>query len=187
MIVNNQKNIIIKNDCDAIFEEKELIEAILWYSDKPVTRIKTVYMHGEYPAVSIYEKKIHIHRLLMMYWLQSEIPTGYLVHHNNRNKLDARKENLSIVSVSYHQSYHNKGKSISEQQKEQIRKSNRTRKGKRRDYYKKDVSPEYVYQLKESGLSFNQISKILKLDWGCVVKRYKDFIHNNPELLEVGE
>lgn len=28
-------------------------------------------------------------------------------------------------------------------------------------------------------------SKMLNLDWGCVRQRYQDYIHDNPELLEV--
>ena len=43
-----------------------------------------------------------------------------------------------------------------------------------------------VYDLKTKGYSFNQISKMLNLDWGCVKHRYDDFIHDNPELLKEG-
>lgn len=41
-----------------------------------------------------------------------------------------------------------------------------------------------VFALKSQGLSFNKISKILNLDWGCVKQRYEDYVHDNPELLE---
>lgn len=41
-----------------------------------------------------------------------------------------------------------------------------------------------VYNLHEKGISFNEISKKLNLDWECVKQRYKDAIHDNPELIK---
>lgn len=46
-----------------------------------------------------------------------------------------------------------------------------------------EVTPQMVFDLHSQGLSFNQISLKLNIDWGCVKKRYEDFIHDNPELL----
>ena len=68
---------------------------------------------------------------------------------------------------------------------QRIIESNRSRKGTRRDYYKSDVSAHDVYILVKQGYSFNQISKLLGLDWACVKQRYFDYIHDNPELLDV--
>lgn len=62
--------------------------------------------------------------------------------------------------------------------------NNHKRKGIRRRY-KKPISAKQVYDLKAHGYSFNKISKLLKLDWGCVKQRYNDYIHDNPEILEV--
>ena len=140
-------------------------------------------MHGEYPAVSIIKDKIHIHRLLMMYWIGTDLPKCYFVHHIDGNKLNATKENLSLVFNSKHQSYHNKGKTITNEHKESIRKFNHSQKGKRRKY-KVKISAEQVYNLKLQGYSFNKISQTLGLDWECVKQRYEDFIHDNPELLK---
>lgn len=50
--------------------------------------------------------------------------------------------------------------------------------------YKSEVTPETVFALKSQGLSFNKISKILNLDWGCVKQRYEDYVHDKNELLE---
>lgn len=110
MIVNTQKKIEFINDCECIVDYNELEKAILWYQDKPTSRLKHIYMFGEYPAVTIFNKKIHIHRLLMEYWLNTKLPRNYYVHHINENKLDARKENLSVEFSTIHQSHHNKGK-----------------------------------------------------------------------------
>lgn len=140
-------------------------------------------MHGKYPAVNIQKEKIHIHRLLMMYWIGGNLPKDYFVHHIDENKLNATKGNLSLVFFSTHQSHHNKGKIVSDEQKKRIWESNHTRNGKR-GKYKVKISAKQVYDLKTQGYSFNKISQILGLDWVCVKQRYNDFIHDNPELLK---
>lgn len=144
-------------------------------------------MHGFYPAVSIYDEKIHVHRLLMLYWNGGKIQSKKVVHHINGNKLDASKNNLCFIDSDKHARKHNLGKVISEEQKQRIREFNiRTKKGKRMKRKRTDVTNEMVYKLRSSGFSFNKISKLLKIDWGCVKQRYNDFIHDNPELLKGG-
>ena len=111
MIVNQQKKINFINDCDCIVDYEELENAILWYQDKPTSRLKHIYLHGNYPAVSIYNKKIHIHRLLMMYWNNIKMLSRKIyVHHKDENKLNASKDNLIFMEDIIHQSKHNKGK-----------------------------------------------------------------------------
>ena len=61
---------------------------------------------------------------------------------------------------------------------------NRERRGTRYKQRKPNITPQMVYGMRISGMSFNKISKMLELDWGCVKQRYEDFIHDNPELLE---
>lgn len=182
-MIKEQKQISFINDCNAIVDYSELTKAVLWYAKSPVVSKKHIYMHGKYPAVSIHKEKIHIHRLLMMYWMGGNLPRDYFVHHIDENKLNATKDNLSLVFSSTHQSHHNKGKIISDKQKNQIREFNHAQKGKRRKY-KVKISAKQVYDLKIQGYSFNKISQILGLDWGCVKQRYNDFIHDNPELLK---
>lgn len=185
-MVKTQKKIEFVNNCDAIVDYVELEKAIVWYAKTPVNSIKHIYIHGDYPAISICKEKIHIHRLLMMYWLGCVLPRNYFVHHIDGNKLNADKNNLSLVFISAHQSHHNKGKTLSDYHRKKISENNHKRKGKRRNYTK-SVSAKQVYDLKVQGYNFNQISKLLKLDWGCVKQRYNDYIHDNPELLEVAE
>ena len=91
--------------------------------------------------------------------------------------------NLSLMFASVHQSQHNKDKILSDNHRKKISENNRKRKGKRRNYTK-PISAKQVYDLKIQGYSFNKISQILNLDWGCVKRRYNDYIHDNPELLE---
>ena len=101
MIVNEQREVKLVNCCNAIYAEDELINAALWYSDKPICSTKKIVLRRNYPSICIYDKKIGIHRLLMMYWLQGEIPDGYVVHHINENKLDARKKNLALSHLRH--------------------------------------------------------------------------------------
>ncbi len=110
MIVKTQKPINFINQCGCIVDYKELEKAIIWFSDKPTARVKSIYLYGRYPAVSIYERKIHVHRLLMMYWLGCDLDTKEYVHHIDKHPLNAQKENLAVISASKHQSQINKGK-----------------------------------------------------------------------------
>lgn len=141
-------------------------------------------MHGAYPAVSIHKEKIHVNRLLMLYWKDGIIPNGKQVHHVNGNKMDASRCNLILVDSGVHQSMHNKGKQISNKTREAIIRFNHSRKGCRMRRKREDITPNMVLELKNAGMSFNKISKITGLDWSCVKQRYKDAIHDNPKLLE---
>ena len=113
MIVKEQKPIRLINSCGAIYDDKTLKEAVLWYSKryigKPVIREKKVFMYGRYPAVSIHRYKIHLHRLIFSYDIGVMIVSSY-IHHINGNKLDNRLENLQQMSASEHQSITNKGR-----------------------------------------------------------------------------
>ena len=184
MIVKTQKKIKFINDCDATVDYNELENAIIWYARNPVVSTKHIYMHGNYPAVSIHKEKIHIHILLMMYWLDCMLPCNYFVHHIDGNKLNADQTNLSLMFASVHQSQHNKDKILSDNHRKKISENNRKRKGKRRNYTK-PISAKQVYDLKIQGYSFNKISQILNLDWGCVKRRYNDYIHDNPNLCRI--
>ncbi len=120
----------------------------------------------------------------MLYWNNGIIPDGRQVHHRNENKKDASRDNLTLIDAGIHQSLHNKGKSISQSTKDAIINFNHSRKGCRMKMKRTDVTPQMVLDYKNRGMSFNQISRLTGLDWGCVKQRYMDAIHDNPELLE---
>lgn len=185
ILVKEQKKIYFKNDCNAIVDYEELENAILWYSEKPTISKKHIYMHGLYPAVSIGKEKIHIHRLLMMYWLKSKIPSEFSVHHINGNRLDASKENLSVILNSAHASKHNKGKKVTDNVRNHMIEFNHTRKGIRQPNRRKDVSYQTVKELYDKGYSINKIANELGTDWSTIRARLKD-IFDNPEILKGG-
>ena len=130
----NQKKIVFCNNVNCIVDLGLLENACIWASQKPLVSKKAISMHGNYPSVSIYGKKLHIHRLLMSYILGRFLTSKEYVHHKNENKLDCRINNLQVMNASNHQSMHNKGKVISEKQKEQIRNWNRIHKLKHGKY-----------------------------------------------------
>lgn len=129
MIVKERKPITFYNNCSCLVNETDLEKAINWYSDKPVTRSKKIFLHGNYPAVAIYKEKIHVHRLLMMYWLDRKLKTEEYVHHKDHNKLKATKDNLEIMEQSKHQSLHTKGRKFTKEHRQKISEANRKRKG----------------------------------------------------------
>lgn len=180
LTVKKQVKIEFSNECECLVDYSELEKAILWYQKKPSLSKKKIYLHGHYPAVSIHNEKIHVHRLLMQYWLRTKLPFEYSVHHLNENKLDARKENLSLILNKAHNSKHNKGRVLSETHRRKIAKANHNRKGmkmKKRVLIPKEELKVFV----KEGKSINWIAQHYGCDWSTVKAR----IHQTPELLEV--
>ncbi|WP_221638797.1 hypothetical protein [Listeria grandensis] len=176
-----QKPIKFINACECIVDEKELEKAILWYQTSPTLGNKKIYLHGRYPAVSIGNIKIHIHRLLMQYWLGVRLPFHASVHHVNENKLDARKVNLAVVINTAHNSNHNRNKVLTESHRRKISEANRKRKGismKNRH----NIPSNELKDLLDYGFSINYISTLYKCSWTTIKAR----IHDNPELLKEG-
>ncbi|MFZ3020165.1 MAG: hypothetical protein WA051_01430 [Minisyncoccia bacterium] len=129
MIVKEQREIFFRNKCSCLVDEDELKKAILWYSDEPVTQNKKIFISGNYPAVYIYNEKIHVHRLLMAYWLKRKLSNYEIVHHQDGDKLNSLRQNLGLIRYSDHQRMHNKGKTLSAEHRQKISNANRRRKG----------------------------------------------------------
>ncbi|MGM0139193.1 hypothetical protein IGI65_001645 [Enterococcus sp. DIV0755b] len=181
MTIKKQNAIELINDCNCIVDENDLANAILWYQSRPTMSKKKIYMHGCYPAVSVGNTKIHVHRLLMQYWIGVKLPFHASVHHINENKLDARKENLAIVINSAHNSNHNRGKRLSEEHRKKISDANHNRKGVKQK--KRHNIPNYqLSDLLRFGFSINRIADLYGCDWSTIKSR----IHENPELLSSG-
>jgi len=109
MIINSTSATQFINEVMADFITSDLRDAIHWYAQRGVAPTKRVFMYGRYPAVSIYDKKIHIHRLLMMYYEERDLERSEYVHHIDGNPLNALPDNLEIQSAPKHQSQANKG------------------------------------------------------------------------------
>ncbi|OFM57862.1 hypothetical protein HMPREF2677_01585 [Staphylococcus sp. HMSC059G05] len=179
MMVNSQKSINFRNECNCKVDYKELEKAILWAQNKPTSSNKKIYIHGFYPCVSVHDKKYHVHRLLMMYWLDRKLERNEHVHHINGDKLDASKSNLAVLKANQHLSDHNKGKSFTQSHRNKIAKANRKRKGMKMKR-KYNIDPKELKQHLKNGLSISKIARIYNCDWSVIKQR----IYENPELLE---
>lgn len=185
MIVKEQKEIEFINDCDCLVDYNELSKAIMWYQNKPTAKLKHIYIYQNYPTISIYDKKLHIHRLLMMYWNNNKsLDKEIYVHHIDGNKLNALRNNLTVMINIEHQRMHNIGKINTERQRLATINSNHKRKGIKKGIIKSNITYQKIWDLYQKGYSINKISKILCYDWGQVKIRINE-IHDNPELLEV--
>jgi hypothetical protein len=177
MIINRQKPIEFNSPAEVVFNREDLKKAITWFSKKPVARLKHVFLYGNYYAVSIYDQKIHIHRLLMMYWLNRDLQSNEYIHHKDGNKFNNLKENLELMLASAHQSLTNKGKKFTASHKAKISAANKRRKGiklKKRV----NINLQELAVLLKSGYSINKVAKHFKCDWSTIRER----IHENPEL-----
>jgi len=183
MIINKQKEIEFINDCNAIVDYNILAQAIYWYSSRPTVKIKHIYLHGKYPAVSIYKEKIHIHRIIGSYINKRKLDKNEYIHHKDENKFNCSIDNIFLMQASEHQSFHNKGKVISEKQREAIIRSNKMRKNIRKAFHRPSISYEKVKDLLDKGYTINKIANELSVAWTTIKARVKD-IHDNPELLQ---
>nr|DAO32532.1 MAG TPA: hypothetical protein [Caudoviricetes sp.] len=61
---NIQKPLKFINKCNCIVDYDLLEKAILWFAKDVIFEVKSIIMYSKYPCVSIYNDKIHIHRLL---------------------------------------------------------------------------------------------------------------------------
>ena len=131
-----QKQIKFVNSCNCIVDYDLLEKALLWYADDNLKTPRKIFMYGKYPGVNIYNKKIHIHRLLMMYWLKRNLEKGEYVHHLNERKLDASRQNLFLYNASKHQQFTRKGRKLTLKHRKNIGEANKKRKGMK---YKKRI------------------------------------------------
>jgi hypothetical protein len=180
MTVKKQKKIKFVNDCKCLVDYEDLERAILWKQSKPGISIKHIFLFGNYAAVTVDGNKIHIHRLLMEYWLQMELPFQASVHHINENKLDDRKENLSVMVNNAHNSIHMKGRSFSEDHKRKIGQANHKRVGMKMKK-RVNIPINELSMYLDSGYSIKKIAEIYHCDWSTVKAR---IIENHDHLKE---
>jgi len=54
LIIKEQKELCFINDFNAIVDYADLSDVIVWHSRLPVAKTKHIFMHGEYPTISVY-------------------------------------------------------------------------------------------------------------------------------------
>ena len=173
-----QSKLYFDNKCNCLVDYELLEKAMLWFSEGNIKQRRTIYLHGKYPAVSVFDKKIHVHRLLAMYREKSCILFSIHAHHIDGNKLNACLENIQLVIASSHISYHNKGRKLSEDHKLKISAANKGRKGivMKKKY---NINLSDLKNMLNLKMSINSIAKHYGCDWSVIKNR----INQNPELL----
>jgi len=54
-----QERLIFDNSCNCLFDKGVLEKAMLWWSEERILKKnRKIYMHGNYPAVSIFNEKL---------------------------------------------------------------------------------------------------------------------------------
>lgn len=150
-----------------------------WAMGKNMLSTKSIFLYGQYPAVAIFRDKIHVHRLLISYKSNCKLLPSLHVHHKNSNRLDARLENLEILTASAHLSLTNKGRKFSSCHKAKIAEANKRRLGKK---MKKRVSIDLTeLSIQASmGWSISRSARYFNCGWSTIKSR----LYENEDLLK---
>lgn len=172
-----QKKLIFKNECNCIVDEDLLESAMIWWANgKILMQKRKIYLHGIYPAVSIFNEKLHVHRLVYCYNNIAKLLTSIHVHHKDADKLNCTISNLEAIKGSTHMSIHNKGKKLSQEHKDKIAEAGRRRKG---IIMKKKYSMDDIAQHIEAGLSISAIARIYGCGWDAAKARVTEYKNIN--------
>ena len=122
-------------------------------------------MKSKYKAIKVNGKKMDEHRYIMEVQLGRPLTRDEVVHHKNGDKTDNRIENLEITSNSEHSRLHTKGKTMPEETKEKIRKSQR---GHRYNCAFSDEQVREIRKLSADGVSQRKIAKRYGVDHSTI-------------------
>lgn len=165
-----QKKILFDNTCGCVVNHDVLEKALIWYSKLNTLKSpRKIFMYGNYPAVSSYDSKIHVHRIIMCYVSGFILPNDMYVHHKDGNKFNSSIDNLEIMEMSKHQSIHNIGKTLSDSQKKLISDANRRRKGIS-TAPRTDIPISKVKSMFENGNTIAEISRYFYCGWSTIKK-----------------
>ncbi len=160
-----------KNECGCIVNYEMLYTAI---NNK--CKSKNCYCYDEYrivlrngyPTVCINRQRHYVH-ILIGESIYGKIRKGYVIHHKDKNKLNAMPDNLELMTNHKHLKIHGeerKGIDLrSEYGKQQS--LNAAVQVRRRD----DVTTERVRELRNKGLTINEIAKELNCGVNTVNRR----------------
>ena len=160
-----------ENECECIVDYETLYKAVdnkcksinCYFHDK-----YRIVLRNGYPAVCINRKWFYVHILIAEY-VNGGIRNGYVVHHKDKNKLNALIENLEIMTSLKHVRNHGKErKGIDFRSVEGKAKSLLSAKEVRT---RKDITAERVAELRAKGLTIPEIAKELNCGINTVNRR----------------
>lgn len=162
---------VFKNECDCNVIYSLLYSAVDFKCKKincyPADEYRIVLRNG-YPAICINRKWFYVH-ILIGETIYGKIRKGYIVHHRDKNKLNALPDNLEIMSNLKHLRNHGKErKGIDFRSAEGKARSLESAKEVR---IRKDITVEKVAELRAKGLTIPEIAKELNCGVNTVSRR----------------
>lgn len=162
---------VFKNECDCNVIYSLLCSAVDFKCRKincyPADEYRIVLRNG-YPAICINRKWFYLH-ILIGETIYGKIRKGYIIHHKDKNKLNALPENLELMSNLKHLKYHGKKRKgvdfrSAEGKANSINSAREVR-------TRKDVTAEKVAELRSKGLSIPEIARELNCGINTVNRR----------------
>lgn len=160
-----------KNECECIVDYEMLYTAI---NNK--CKSKNCYCHNEYrivlrnnyPTVCINRKRYYVH-ILIGEFIYGRIRKGYVIHHKDKSKLNAMSDNLELMTNRKHIKFHGEERKGIDYRSENGKRNsiNAAVQSRRRN----DVTTEKVRELKNKGLTINEIAEELNCGINTVNRR----------------
>lgn len=159
------------NECDCSVDYDVLYKAV----DKKCKNINCYFrnkyrivMKNNYPAICINRQWFYVHSLVFEY-LNGRIRKGYIIHHKDKNKLNAMAENLELMTNKAHVKKHGKERKGIDFRSEEGK--TRGLNAAREVITRKDVTTDNVKALRESGMTMSEIAKELKCGINTAYRR----------------
>lgn len=162
-----------QNECECVVDYEMLYSSI---DNK--CRSQNCYLQNEYrivlrngyPTVCINRQRYYVH-ILIGEFVYGKIRKGYVVHHKDKNKLNAMPNNLELMTSYKHSKMHGgERKGIDLRSEEGKQKSiNAAVKARKRS----DVTSKKVEELRRNGFTIPEIAKELNCGVNTVNRRLK--------------
>lgn len=156
------------NECNCIFDEILLFQAIdLECKNRNIYRQNEykIYLHNGYPCVSLAHDKARIHVLLGKL-LYGKIRKGYVIHHKDRNKLNALPNNLEYISSVAHTKLHHTGVDFRSEEGKM-----RSINSARDKIYKSQITKEEIELMIDKGKSKAEIARHFNCGVNTIYRR----------------
>lgn len=160
-----------QNECECVVDY-----GMLYKSIDNKCRSQNCYLHNEYrivlrngyPTVCINRQRCYVH-ILIGELVYGKIRKGYVIHHKDKNKLNAMPNNLELMTSYKHSKIHGEErKGIDLRSEEGKQKSiNAAAKARKRS----DVTIEKVEKLRRNGFTIPEIAKELNCGVNTVSRR----------------
>lgn len=160
-----------KNECSCIVDYEMLYKSIDNKCKSLNCYLKNKYrivLRNGYPAVCINRERYYVH-ILIGELIYGNIRKGYIIHHKDKNKLNAMPDNLELMSSLRHHKIHGKEHRGIDFRSEQGKQN--TINGAIEARVRKDVTKEKVVELRNKGLTISEIAQELDCGINTVNRR----------------